>query len=292
MKRITLQRCVVAGRDRGPDGRILRAMSILGDTSADAVAEDLDAYILRPPNATREDTGYAVLIDGPDPSPLNRFAARVRIEGNPDPAIVEVRAWFRHRGRNAFTWKLGPNTTPSDLESRLRSHGAHQDEAEPEHTAMVLDREPPSVPAIDVRVVESYEDFLTAAEIIFVGFGGSLTADEIAMMREALPERYNQYRNQSVSKRYLAFVDGVPVGMATAIQTSAGVMALGGGATLPDARGRGAYRALVHARWVDAIRAGSSALATQASGMSRPILERLGFRAVGPVLELIDTTDG
>jgi hypothetical protein len=29
----------------------------------------------------------------------------------------------------------------------------------------------------------------------------------------------------------------------------------------------------------------------QASGLSRPILERLGFRAICPVLELIDTTD-
>ena len=61
-----------------------------------------------------------------------------------------------------------------------------------------------------------------------------------------------------------------------------------GGATLPAARGRGAYRALVRARWDDAIDAGATALVTQASALSRPVLERMGFRAVGPVLELID----
>jgi len=53
---------------------------------------------------------------------------------------------------------------------------------------------------------------------------------------------------------------------------------------------RGAYRALVRARWDDAVAAGTPVLVTQASGLSRPILERLGFRAVGPVVELIDET--
>jgi hypothetical protein len=265
-----------------------------GGTSVDAalVAEDLDAYLLRPPSATREDLGYAVLIDGGGPSPLDRFASRLRLDENPQSQINSIREWFRNRGRPAFTWKLGTHSRPADLERRLRAHGAHHDEAEPKHTAMVLDTEPPGADGLEVRMVESFEDFAAAAEIMFVGFGGSFTADEVAAMRAALPGRFNEYRTDGASRRYLAFADGKPIAMGSARMTSTSVMALVGGATLPEARGRGAYRALVYARWRDAIDAGAQGLVTQASEMSRPILERLGFKPVGPVLELIDKSTG
>ena len=51
-----------------------------------------------------------------------------------------------------------------------------------------------------------------------------------------------------------------------------------GGATLPEARGRGCYRALVRARWDEAAKLGLPGLAVQAQyGSSAPILRRLGF---------------
>jgi GNAT superfamily N-acetyltransferase len=255
------------------------------------VAEDLDAYLLPRPGVVREDRGYAVLVDGPDPTPLNRFASRLRLSLDPRSEVDAIRGWFRARGKEAFTWKLGQHTLPSHLESVLRAHGAHPDAAEPDHTAMVLDAEPPAVEGIDVCVVESLEEYTQSAEIMFVGFGGSFSEDEISAMRAAVPQRFEAYRDDPTSRRYLAYRNGKPVAMATAIRTSVGVVALGGGATLPEARGQGAYRALVHARWLEAVRWGASALVTQASGMSRPILESIGFRAVSPVLELIDTSD-
>ena len=46
------------------------------------------------------------------------------------------------------------------------------------------------------------------------------------------------------------------------------------------ARGRGAYRAVVRARWDAAVARGTPALAVGAGPMSRPILERLGFEQV------------
>jgi hypothetical protein len=86
---------------------------------------------------------------------------------------------------------------------------------------------------------------------------------------------------------YLAFVDGRAVARATAAFTEHGVL-LFGGATLPDARGRGAYHALVRARWDDAVARGTPVLVTHAGAMSRPILERLGFEAVSRVEILVD----
>lgn len=253
-------------------------------------AEDLDAYVLHPPSVAREVRSDLVLVDTGSPSPLGRFAARVRFVGEVDARIAAVRKWFRDRGHDAFTWKLGSQTTPTDLEATLRAQGAHEDEAEPEHTAMVLDHEPPSAGGVVVKIVESYDEFVASAEIQLVGLGGSFTDAERAALREQLPARYAAYRDHPVARRYLAFVDGKPVAIGSAAQTAAGVVALTGGATLPEARGRGAYRALVRARWDYAVLAGTPILVTQASGLSRPILEKLGFRAVGPVVELIDET--
>ena len=65
-----------------------------------------------------------------------------------------------------------------------------------------------------------------------------------------------------------------------------------GGATLPAARGRGAYRALVAARWEDAVVRGTPVLVTQAGALSRPILARLGFREVCTIRVLLDAFGG
>ena len=65
-------------------------------------------------------------------------------------------------------------------------------------------------------------------------------------------------------------------------------MVLSGGATRPEARGRGAYRALVRARWDEAVRRGHPQLVAQASAMSRPVLQRAGFRTVGTVTLFAD----
>jgi GNAT superfamily N-acetyltransferase len=57
---------------------------------------------------------------------------------------------------------------------------------------------------------------------------------------------------------------------------------------LPVYRGRGVYRALVRARWDAALARGTLALVTQAGQMSRPILQRLGFRTLRESREFLD----
>ena len=57
-----------------------------------------------------------------------------------------------------------------------------------------------------------------------------------------------------------------------------------GGSTLPGARGRGCYRALVRARWEEAMRLELPGLAVQAQyGSSAPILRGLGFVEVATI---------
>jgi GNAT superfamily N-acetyltransferase len=90
---------------------------------------------------------------------------------------------------------------------------------------------------------------------------------------------------------YVAYVDGTPVARASGSFSEHGVT-LFGGSTLPEARGRGAYRALVAARWDDAVARGTPALVTQASPMSRPILAQLGFEEVCKIRILLDAFGG
>src|SRR5206468_2140554 len=86
---------------------------------------------------------------------------------------------------------------------------------------------------------------------------------------------------------FLAYVDGEAVGFGRAVYGPwAGVML--GGATMPDARGRGVYTSLVHARWQEGVVRGVPRLVVSAGPMSAPILERLGFERLGLVRLLRD----
>jgi GNAT superfamily N-acetyltransferase len=86
---------------------------------------------------------------------------------------------------------------------------------------------------------------------------------------------------------HAAWLDGEIVCAGTCAPTAHGLV-LFGGATRASARGRGAYRALIHARYQEALARRTPALLTQAGSMSRPILERMGFRAVGRIDMLLD----
>jgi GNAT superfamily N-acetyltransferase len=80
---------------------------------------------------------------------------------------------------------------------------------------------------------------------------------------------------------------GEPAAMGIVVFTALGGVLIGG-STHPERRGRGAYRALVRARWDAAAGRGTPRLAIHAGAMSRPIAERVGFRAVARIDALAD----
>lgn len=198
-----------------------------------------------------------------------------------DGALEEVRVLLRERGRGVTQWEVGSSATPPDLVDRLLERGLVRDK-EPYAVAMVLTREPlPPPPGIVARRVNTFEEYAAANAVQWAAFGTS--EEEIAKASEKLPERWSE----TVNLMHAAWLDGEIVSAGVAAPTEHGLL-LYGGATLPRARGRGAYRALVRARWEEAARRGTPALLTQAGAMSRPILERLGFQRVGEVHMLLD----
>jgi len=260
----------------------------LSEPSIEAVAREAIGWLDVGPEAARLETRSFVLLDRP--LPLTWFACALRLRLDPadvPAAMATVRDWFRARGRSEFFWFVTDESSPADLFDRLVAAGAEPDD---ELTAMVLDRVPDPAPdGVEVRPVRTFDEFRAWDEIAKAGFrwAGQESPDAI----DRLDDAWRHWQTEPMRRFYLAWIDGRPVAEAGLAMTTAGPAVLSGGATLPEARGRGAYRALVRARWEDARRLGASAIVVQASAMSRPVLERTGFRPVGPVRMLRDPLD-
>jgi GNAT superfamily N-acetyltransferase len=115
--------------------------------------------------------------------------------------------------------------------------------------------------------------------------GSSNFPEEAKERRLAEAEAMFERRRARPGGQWLAYLDGRAVAWGTAVAGPRGLY-LAGGATLPEARGRGAYRALVRARWDYAAQLGTPALTVGAQETSRPILERLGFERICTMYEL------
>ena len=199
---------------------------------------------------------------------------------------AEVHRLLRERDRTACAWEIGTAAQPDGLAGLLLERGLTWDDADHEQTGMVLDRDPGSPPAgVIVRVAETRDDYAATDRIAYRAFGETADPDP------ATADRLVETHDPSRWRRYLAAVDGVDVATGSASFTQRGVV-LNAGSTLPEWRGRGAYRALVRARWDDAVAAGTPVLVTQAGAMSQPILERMGFTAVCRIEALQDTLGG
>ncbi len=241
------------------------------------LAENANSYTPLGPSDERDFNDRYVLWMGRGDEPGWNVAQRFRLrEGELDEVREEIHARLRAKGRTACTWEVGTHATPVDLVDRLLELGLVDDEPTPLAVGMVL-TDPPAqqAPGVEVRPVETYEEHLAASQIAAIAFGGPVPTKVTPPPRDP---------NNIV---YLAFVDGEPVARASGSFSPQGVT-LFGGATLPEARGRGAYRALVAARWEDAVSRGTPVLVTQASPMSRPILAQLGFREVCEIRILLD----
>jgi GNAT superfamily N-acetyltransferase len=240
------------------------------------LAENANTYTPIGPGDERIVEDRFVLYLGRGDGPAWNVAQRFRLRADEVEAVrEEIHGHVRAKGRTSCSWEVGTNATPADLVERLHALGLEDHELA---IGMVL-TEPPaqSATGVEVRRADTPDELLAAARIAALAFGG--------------PEPTQAPPPDPHNVAYLAYIDGEPVARASASFSEHGVT-LFGGATLPEARGRGAYRALVAARWDDAVARGTPALVTQAGAMSRPILARLGFREVCEIRILVDRLDG
>ena len=233
------------------------------------LAEDVIFYLPRVPGFDQiERDGYLYTA-----SDRRASVHHVRL-GDVAAAVAWTRKETRRRDLPKIEWWLGWKATPADLVDRLAAAGLEPDDVQPVLTGMVATEPPPGTPGVDVRRIETADDYIVALDLERRVWGqppGDPKRDR---------ERFDAERATTGS--FVADLDGEPVGFGRAID-GVRFVALMGGAVLPEARRRGVYRALVRARWDHAVARGTPVLVVQAGPMSAPVLTRLGFRSFGQV---------
>lgn len=198
--------------------------------------------------------------------------------------VAEVRA--RVPAEKTTVWWLGPSCEPAGLVEQLQTLGftAPDDGSEVLH-ALAMEREPAAARGgVEVRVVATYDEFVTATKVGWDAF--ELSEERRERERPHLPAMFETL--ETAPRFFVAYLDGEPAGVARSVYSKRGVFLIGG-AVLPAARGRGVYRALVRARWDDAVARGTPGMVTQARrDTSYPILTGLGFEEVCLVRRLQD----
>jgi GNAT superfamily N-acetyltransferase len=179
-----------------------------------------------------------------------------------------------------FEWKTRGHDWPPDLDRLLRAHGFEPDEVE---TVMVGEAEKLAVdvdlPAgLTVRRVDDLPEpdretvIRQATQMQHDVFGSGPSGDQVLDRLE---------RMGGAETFWVAEADGrvVSAGRLNRVEGTE-FAGLWGGATLPEWRGKGIYRALTAARARFAMGEGVRYIHSDCSAMSRPILERSGLVAV------------
>ncbi|MFF0447186.1 GNAT family N-acetyltransferase [Streptomyces sp. NPDC004609] len=194
-------------------------------------------------------------------------------ETTADAAVAAQVAYFTALGQD-FEWKLYSHDRPADLGARLLAAGFT---TEPDETLMIaeiarLPREPELPDGVRLADVTDPEGVALMTRVHELAFG-----PVAGQMREQLLRQLG--RDTRVMT--VAMAGEVPVCAARMdLHPGTGFASLWGGGTHPGWRGRGIYRALVAHRARIAAASGCRFLQVDASAESRPILERLGFRAL------------
>jgi len=194
-----------------------------------------------------------------------------------DELIARQVRVFAERGES-FEWKLHGHDRPDDLPERLLAAGF-----EPEETETVVVARVAAITGavhrpegVSLRDATSRADFERIA-----GLEQAVWGDED--QQTWLVEMFESERAADPDALEIVVAEaGATVVSAAWIRFEGKTefATLWGGATLPEWRRRGIYRATVSYRANLAAARGYRYLETDASDDSRPILERLGFRAV------------
>ena len=194
-----------------------------------------------------------------------------------DDLIVRQVQVFAKRGER-FEWKLHGHDRPGDLPQRLGAAGFVPEDTETIMIAPVADivGEAQLPDGVSLREVTSRADFERIAALEQAVWGDEDQQSWLVDMLES---------ERTIDPDALAIVvaeAGGTVACAAWIrfERDTEFATLWGGATLPEWRRRGIYRATVAYRAKLAAGRGFRYLETDASDDSRPILERLGFSAV------------
>jgi GNAT superfamily N-acetyltransferase len=254
-----------------------------------AFAEDPGAFVAIGPDEERILTNRYSVTFTPGVHFWSASVQRLRF-GVDDVAaqVTEIRGLVADRGRNAAAWTVGPSATPDGLLELLVAMGMRS-ESDEGSLILVLTAPPQAPSPFEVRLVTSYEDHVAAIEVANQGF--AFPSEDAVDERRRARASFQSERAGGHSVRLLAVDGGRPVAVGRVWFSPLGLY-LGGGATIPSERRRGAMSALVARAWEEAVDRGTPTLVTLGGAMAAAGLQRIGFRAVGRVWHLVDRIHG
>jgi GNAT superfamily N-acetyltransferase len=203
--------------------------------------------------------------------------------GDVDDAVEEARELVRAEGKDRLVWWVEP--AYEWLGPELEQRGLVNEETpgfEAIENAMALVEAPSGnvSDGVTVALVETLDHLAASDHVTVEAFG--MGPEALEEMEQDRTKRYSEYTTPgNPARQFIASLDGRVVGTAAAVIGKYGVNLFAAG-VLPDARGRGVYRALIRARWDFAVERGTPALTVQAGQMSRPVLEGVGFSFIAP----------
>jgi hypothetical protein len=219
-----------------------------------------------------------------NPHPGAQIAFPTSVEVNVTAAVEGSRAIAREHDKSTIAWWIAPEydaLVPAFEALGIVNADTPGFEATENGMALVTPPVGECPAGVEVRLVESFDDYKGSAKVITECFGYPLQPDAV------LRERYEEQRLDTTGEGFIALEGGFIVATAYAAFGRAGLN-LFGGSVLPEARGNGVYRALTFARWDLAVERGTPALTVQAGKMSMPICEKLGFELVDRARVFVD----
>jgi hypothetical protein len=203
--------------------------------------------------------------------PLANLVGLARLDAaSAESTVARVKRRFAGE-RKAFGWVTGPGTRPLDL-PRLLARAGLQPIAHLAGMTAATDLRVTANDAIRIREVDADEQ---RREADMMGRAYGMPADVMSLFVRLVSGGMVR------SRAYFAHIDGgTPVAWSYLVYIpDSTTVLLGGAATVPEARGRGIYSALVKRRLDDARKDGREVAVIQADrDTSAPICARLGFR--------------
>lgn len=222
----------------------------------------------------REETPELVRHISPHKERLNFIVYSRFTAVNADAIIHREIDYLKSRGSYGLEWKTFAHDQPADIGRYLLAHGFEADE---EEALLVLDLE--DCPAVFLQSVTADVRRIT----------GPAQLSEVVAVQEAVWEEKMGWLETQLKEAmaedpdfysiYVAYVNNEPACAAwIAFPPQRQFASLWGGSTLPQYRNRGLYTAVVAARAQEALQRGYRFLTIDASDMSRPILQKRGFK--------------
>jgi GNAT superfamily N-acetyltransferase len=203
---------------------------------------------------------------------------------NAGQEAAQIRAqidYFEARGQD-FEWKLYGLEQPAELKQMLEAQGFVA--GEPELFMLY--------PLLESKAVQASMPAALPAGVSLRRIVDPLDLDDVLRVQAQIWGRDFEWLRAKLARSlgkpaemsmFCAYADGQPIGTGwTDYPHGSKFPELHGGAVLPAWRGQGVYSALFDVRFIEARERGFEWMAVDASMMSRPILEAIGFKPICP----------